>query len=332
MLTFTRIMTLASLVALAAGGVVGTASAGPAGGQVFFGDFDDDGKTDLLWRKGDGTTIAFWLMDGNTRTAAGVVGDPGSVWAIRGVGDVDGDGKSDVILENLDTGLVVVWFMDGTSRVSGGASATLPANWNIQAVGDLNGDGKADFLIRNASTGTLVAWIMDGLTRIDGGNFGTLSSAWQLVGSADFNGDGGDDVLWRNTDTGANVAWFADANGTARSGTGALNGLGTAWQLGGITDLDGNGTPDLVWENPTLDIVGFWILNGVTRTTAGSRGRVGFDVLFANQFDGAAGGDVLLRRASDGLGVLWFMTGVTLDGSGAIPNPGTTWAIANVGG
>jgi len=69
------------------------------------GDFDGDGKSDILWRRTDGT-YALWLMDGFNVKSANVLGVIGNEWQTAGVGDFDGDGKSDILFRRNTDGPV----------------------------------------------------------------------------------------------------------------------------------------------------------------------------------------------------------------------------------
>jgi glucose/arabinose dehydrogenase len=82
------------------------------------GDFDGDGRGDLLWRTDDGS-LAIWEMDGTQIKAADflkigstTIGAPGSDWHIDGTGDFDGNGTDD-ILWRTDSGALAVWTMNG---------------------------------------------------------------------------------------------------------------------------------------------------------------------------------------------------------------------------
>jgi hypothetical protein len=107
------------------------------------GDFDGDGKTDLLWRT-DGGTLAIWEMNGTQIKAADylkagqtIVGAPGPDWHIAGTGDFNGDGKTD-LLWRTDSGALAIWEMNGTQinaadyLRTGQASVGAPgADWTI---------------------------------------------------------------------------------------------------------------------------------------------------------------------------------------------------------
>ncbi len=203
------------------------------------GDFDGDGKTDLLWRyTGDGANRgqnAVWFMNGVTRTGVANLPRLSSLdWKIVDTADFNGDGKRDILWRCTTAGATqgqnVVWYMDGVTRTG---AAYLPRlnhlDWNIVGCGDFNGDGKTDILWRytadDASRGQNVVWYMDGTARTGVAMLPKLTDLeWNVADVADFNGDGKPDILWRNTGSGANrgqnVTWFMD--GVTRTGVGLL--------------------------------------------------------------------------------------------------------------
>lgn len=78
---------------------------------------------------------------------------------------------------------------------------------------------------------------------------GSGTSGWHVVAAADFDGNGTPDLVWQNTSTGQiNVDYYT---GTTLTGYAVLNsGAGTAgWRALAAADFDGNGVPDLVWQN-----------------------------------------------------------------------------------
>jgi chitodextrinase len=196
------------------------------------GDFDGDGKSDILWRNGATGEISIWLMNGATilsRPVFGAVTDLN--WGIAGVGDFDGDGKSDVLWHNSTTGSNSIWLMNGAT-ISGGATAfatVADLNWSIAGVGDFDGDGKSDILWHNSTTGSNSIWLMNGTT-ISGGAtaFATVADLNRgIAGVGDFDGDGKSDVLWRNRATGEISIWL-------------MNGATIAYSaaIGSVADLN----------------------------------------------------------------------------------------------
>jgi hypothetical protein len=51
---------------------------------VQIGDYDGDGKSDLLWRNGNGD-IAMWFMNGTTISSTGGVGNVATTWVVQSV-------------------------------------------------------------------------------------------------------------------------------------------------------------------------------------------------------------------------------------------------------
>ncbi|MBV9978310.1 MAG: VCBS repeat-containing protein [Hyphomicrobiales bacterium] len=178
------------------------------------GDFNGDGKSDILWQNTNGSLID-WTMNGSQITAAqnvtlgGTPVTPDASWRIAGIGDFNGDGKSDILWRNAN-GSLLDWTMNG-SQIAADQSITLngspvapDASWKVVGIGDFNGDGKSDILWQNAN-GSLIDWTMNGSQIAAsqavtlGGNPVSPDSSWQIAQIADFNGDGKSDLLWRNS-------------------------------------------------------------------------------------------------------------------------------------
>ena len=68
------------------------------------GDFDGNGKSDILWQNDNGS-VAIWDNGQIGHTHRDRV--PSS-WHIAGVGDFDGNGKSDIVWHN-DNGAIAIW-------------------------------------------------------------------------------------------------------------------------------------------------------------------------------------------------------------------------------
>ena len=185
------------------------------------GDFNGDGKSDILWRNTNGSLID-WTMNGSQVTASqqvtlgGSAASPDSSWSVAGIGDFNGDGKSDVLWRNTN-GSLIDWTMNGSQITSsqtvtlGGSAATPNSSWSVAAIGDFHGDGKSDILWRNTN-GSLIDWTMNGsqITSAQQVTFGgspvSLDASWQIAQIGDFNGNGTSDILLRNTN-GAMEDW-----------------------------------------------------------------------------------------------------------------------------
>jgi hypothetical protein len=81
------------------------------------GDFNGDGRPDLVWQHTSAGLLCVWLMSGSTLQNA-VYLNPSQVtdpaWHIRGVIDLNGDGQTDLLWQH-DSGYVGAWFMNGTT-------------------------------------------------------------------------------------------------------------------------------------------------------------------------------------------------------------------------
>jgi len=110
----------ATLVVLAAISVFYVASSGavifsnPAWQVTHVGDFDGNGKSDLVWRNNTTGQTATWLMNGTTPASSAVVLTDVN-WAVTHVADTNGDGKSDLLWRNAATGATTLWLMNGNS-------------------------------------------------------------------------------------------------------------------------------------------------------------------------------------------------------------------------
>lgn len=159
--------------------------------SVGTGDFDADGKPDILWRHAVSGRNVVWLMDGIVRTT-GVFTTPDTLadlnWQMVGVADFSDDGQPDILWRHALSGKTVVWLMNGTVRTSGqftSPDALSDANWRAVGLGDLSRDGRPDLIWRHAVSGTNVVWFMDGSVRVAGSATTPASLAdteWELVG------------------------------------------------------------------------------------------------------------------------------------------------------
>jgi hypothetical protein len=147
------------------------------------GDFNGDGKWDILWRDGSGN-VAIWEMNGTTvlnPNTAGV-GNVPTNWSIVGTGDFNGDGKSDILWHD-SIGDVAIWEMNGTSVLNPNAAGVgnVATTFQIAGSGDYNGDGKSDVLWRDSS-GNVAIWEMNGTTVLNPNTagVGNVAIAWTI--------------------------------------------------------------------------------------------------------------------------------------------------------
>jgi hypothetical protein len=98
------------------------------------GDFNGDGKVDILWENTGTGAHTVWLMNGTKYVQdAGLSLNPGSLaWHVGGTGDFDGDSKVDIIWQNTNTGQRTIWLMNRTNYVRDLGLPNKPTNWEIR--------------------------------------------------------------------------------------------------------------------------------------------------------------------------------------------------------
>jgi FG-GAP-like repeat len=80
------------------------------------GDFDGDGRADILWRDDTGN-VFMWLMSGNVIAKSYLTANIWTGWSIVGTGDFNGDGKADILWRDT-SGNVAGWLMSGPTVLS----------------------------------------------------------------------------------------------------------------------------------------------------------------------------------------------------------------------
>jgi hypothetical protein len=177
------------------------------------GDFDGDGKSDILWRSSSTGENYVFLMNGLLIVNEDYVRSvPDLNWQVAGVGDFDGDGRADVLWRNAASGDNYLYFMNGVSIANEAYVRTVPVpDWQIKGVGDLDGDGRADIVWRNAASGENYVFLMNGTGIAGEGYLRTVADlGWQIVALGDYDGDGKTDILWRHSSTGENYLYPMD--------------------------------------------------------------------------------------------------------------------------
>ncbi len=223
--------------------------------------------------------------------------------------DFNQDYSPDLIWQNTQTGALV--YLQSYASNNGqwnwvnGDGAVIPSPnnpvWVLDSCLDVNGDGYPDLLWRSTKTGAVYYWIM-GLTDPPGGNnsepvsmeayasLGTLPLGFKVVTAPYLDSSivNVPDLIWE-TNTGTNVAvYYWIMNYTAPTdntpaGVYALNtptsyaqlntsGLSSQWHIVGSADINGDGVPDLFWQNSTTGQLVYWLMSYTAPTEGNPAG------------------------------------------------------------
>jgi len=221
---------------------------------VGVGDFNGDGKADILWRNSSTGENYIYLMNATVIASEGYIRRVADQnWEVAGVGDFDGDGKDDILWRNKVTGENYLYPMDGLviKGAEGYLRTVSDTSWKIAAAADFDGDGKADILWRNSGSGENYLYPMDGRSiKSSEGYVRTVADPnWKIVTAGDLDGDGKADIVWRNAASGQNYLYPMD--GTTIKGTeGYLRTVADLnWEIAACADYDGDGKSDILWRN-----------------------------------------------------------------------------------
>jgi hypothetical protein len=167
------------------GGVFIDATPEPGWKVVGVGDFNGDGKSDLVFQNQSTGRIVVWFMNGASYQG-GVVfsSNPGVGWQIVGAGDFNKDGFTDLVFQNQTTGQIALWYLNGTTYIGGTVLRSVPATgWKVVGVGDYNGDGSADLLLQNQTSNQAAVWyLQNGVFAGSDALSLPPPSGWKIVG------------------------------------------------------------------------------------------------------------------------------------------------------
>ena len=298
--------------------------------QSVAGDYDGDGRSDLLWAYTTGHLAVSPTTTTGFRTELLEVS--ADKWRFAATGDFNGDGKADVIQQNLLDGRARMTFVDGSIVVSTQEIAGVAA-LRVRASGDFNNDGRDDVLWYNVSSHKFHITLMNGSLVLSETVLSGISdpeAVLRVRGVGDFDGDGVDDIIWNDTQSGDVVVTLVQ-HLTLVNQRRLYNSAELPLKIAGVGDFNGDQKADVVlWDESKRELhfvamdgsrgTGLAVIAGVPGTSKPSLGY----------FDEDQSPDILWRSETSQEVLVWLMNGLQLRESTAVGSgPGSGWKIVN---
>lgn len=228
------------------------------------GDFDNDGRDDILWYTPGDTDARFWWGRSDRKFDEEFRSNyfP-STGFVAFTGDFDGNGKSDIFLYKAGSGTDYI-LSAGASRTFTQASTTVSGTY-LPIVGDFDGAQGDDIFWYDESGGFVNRWYSTGGTTFTQlANYSVDAGGPFVPIVGDFDDALGDDIFWYVAGSGADRIWYSLGGGSTSftKTSSPENVTGSYLPIAG--DFNGDGHADIFWDavNATTD----YIWPGATQT------------------------------------------------------------------
>jgi len=302
----------------------------PGTGQLFVGDFNGDGKADVLANGGGGVFVLLGNGDG-TLQAAKVTTYSGG-WGVQAIGDLNGDQKLDLIVStSATTPQIATMFGNGDGSFQAPSNQFAPALSGNPTLADINGDGKLDLLVQGLPEGGspfLQVYLGNGDGTFSVGHSYSYNSVDLkssnniLVG--DFNGDQKLDV------TAAQSILFGNGDGTLQASPAVLLPNGEVIYAAVSGDFNGDGKTDMALISSGGNLYIYLADATGSLSLAHTYAISANGVLQTGDFNGDGKLDLITSVNSGGIPVLAVLLG-NGDGSFGTPVESTSCPAAGVG-
>ncbi len=249
---------------------------------VTVGDFNGDGKLDIAATDGNDASVFIFTGTGNGGFIQGpAYSSGGSFPAGIAAATFGSDTATDLVVLNADSSNVDILTNDGTGGFTPGVAIGLNAYGYELVATDLNGDTFPDLAIAEFGSGQVGVLLWDSATSA----FDTPEVDYAVGGeaygiaAADVTGDGNVDLIATVDNGGQDIALLT-GNGdgsfnlassltdTLLASTLQNTTFDTPWPSEiQVTDVDGDGIPDLVYTNSEYSTVGVLFGTGTGSTT-----------------------------------------------------------------
>jgi glucose/arabinose dehydrogenase len=293
-------------------------------------------------------TILFRVLPSGGITRSGSINVAGLVINISQSGaapihgDLDVNGTGDILWQHAD-GRLAVWLMNNANLIDGrqfGPGPLVDPAWRLVAAGDFDGDGGRDAVFQHQNDGRLAVWLMSQTVLLSGGPLAPDAVPdldWKIRAAADIDRDGWLDLIWQHQGNGLISVWLM--TGTRRR-EGVLltpNAVpDTDWHIVGAGDLNGDGSPDLLWQHQTTGLISAWFMNGLSRVsgvllTPGQVTDTNWKIRAIADMNGDRRLDIIWQNQFTGVLSVWLMNGTVRSGDGLRLDPAsvddTDWQI-----
>jgi len=200
--------------------------------SVAAGDFNNDGKQDLVTANNNSNTVSVLLGTGNGTFNARVDNTTGLNPIIASIGDFNGDNQQDLAVSNNGDNTISILLGNGDGTFNPKVDYTTDSHpWSVN-IGDFNGDNKQDLLSVNNGSNTISVLLGNG-----DGTFNTkvdyiissyahqYTNSYSLAAISDFNGDGIQDLAVANYNSYTLAVLLGNGDGTFGNVVQYLTGL-----------------------------------------------------------------------------------------------------------